>query len=62
MMDTFDDEINQDPFPLANLSASRQFAASLKLINDEYTYGHEKQQQQTGPVVVCFDSERFPNL
>ena len=41
--------------PPANLSASRQFAASLKLINDEYTYGHEK-KQQTGSVVVGFDS------
>ena len=40
----------------ANLSASRQFAASLKLIDDEYTYGHE-QKQQTGPVVVGFNSE-----
>ena len=62
-MDKFDDQIDQGHTdqghtPPANLSASRQFAASLKLINDEYTYGHEK-KQQTGPVVVGFDSERF---
>ena len=50
--------IDSDNTPSANLSASRQFAASLKLINDEYTYGHEK-KQQTGPVVVGFDSEQF---
>jgi len=42
VMDTFDNHIDRDHIPLANLSVSRQFAASLKLINDEYTYGHEK--------------------
>ena len=46
IMDTFDDRIDQDHIPLANLSASCQFAASLKLINDEYTYGHEKNNRQ----------------
>ena len=54
VMDMFDNQIERDHIPLANLSASRRFAASLKLINDEYTYGHEK-KQQTGPVVVGFD-------
>jgi len=39
-------------------STSQQFVASLKLINDEYTYGHDK-KQETGPVVVGFDSDRF---
>ena len=46
VMDTFDNQIERDHIPLANLSASHQFAASLKLINDEYTYGHEKNNRQ----------------
>ena len=53
-----DDECNQTYLSLTRFSTYRQFAASLKLINDKYTYGHDK-KQQTGPVMVGFDSDRF---
>ena len=53
-----DDEWDQTHLSPVRFSTSRQFAASLKLINDEYTYGHDK-KQQTGPVVVGVDSDRF---
>ena len=42
----------------ARFSTSQQFAASLKLINDEYTYDHDR-NQRTCPVVVGFESDRF---
>ena len=57
MMDTFGDQIDQDHIPLANLSASRQFAAALKLINDEYTYGHEKKTDRS-----CCGGFRFRTI
>jgi hypothetical protein len=46
-----DDGCNQTHLSPMRFSPSRQFAASLKLINDEYTYGHDK-KQQTGPVMM----------
>ena len=53
-----DDECDQTHLSPVRFSPSWLFAASLILINDEYTYGHDK-KQQTGPVVVGFDSDRF---
>jgi hypothetical protein len=53
-----DNGCNQTHISLVRFSTSQQFAASLKLINDEYTYGHDK-KQQTGTVVVGFDSDRI---
>jgi len=53
-----DDECDQTHLSPMRFSPSRQFTASLKSINDEYTYGHDK-KQETGPVVVGFDSDRF---
>ena len=53
-----DDDCNQTHLSHVRFSSSWQFAESLKLINNEYTYGHDK-KQWTGPVVVGFNSDRF---
>ena len=51
-------EYDQTPIPTSRQSPSQDFTTSLKLINKEYTYGCNK-KQQTGPVVMGFDSDRF---
>jgi len=53
-----DDECDEAHISPMRFPTSQQFAASLKLINDEYTYGHDR-NQRTCPVVVGFESDRF---
>ena len=52
------DECDQMHIPHVRFSTSQQFASSLKLIHDEYTYSHDK-KQQTGSFMVGFDSDKF---
>jgi hypothetical protein len=57
-IENLNDHVDGTPTLPVRLSLSREFAASVTLINDEYTYVHDK-KQQTCPVVIGFDSERF---
>jgi hypothetical protein len=57
-IENLNDHVDGTPTQPVRLSSSREFAASLKLIDDEYTYGRDK-KQRTGPVIIGFDSERF---
>ena len=54
----YDDQYNQILISVQSFSRTQKFAASLKSINNGYTYGHDK-KQQTGTLVVGFDSNKF---
>ena len=58
MADCHANEYGQTHIPTARPSPSWDFVTSLKLINKEYAYVHDK-KEQTGPVVVGFDSDIF---